>query len=175
MPPSTEALAMPSTGICPAKVICKPCQKLGLMPDCSGSAPTHCVITTGKEISKATRATMAGLKGLQPRPPNTCLASTMAIKLPSTPTHHGVHGGSVSAKSQPVTSAERSNSFWRTDLRASQIEAASQLAAEAVVTSHSQKAGQPKFQKASSVAGRSASITLCMISPMEPQAWACGA
>ena len=51
---------------------------------------------------------MAGLKGLKPMPPNSCLATTMAKTVPETVCHQGSSGGSARASSQAVTTALRS-------------------------------------------------------------------
>jgi hypothetical protein len=60
------------------------------------------------EAVKKTRAAMAGLNTLQPRPPNSDFVITMANALPSTAAHSGIVGGSDKARITPVNTALRS-------------------------------------------------------------------
>ena len=62
----------------------------------------------GKLTSRNTLPTAAGLKGLAPVPPYTCLPRTMAMTPPTKPTQRGAWGGSVRARIKPVTSDETS-------------------------------------------------------------------
>ena len=94
----------------PLSVISRPLIGPGAASMPIGSGATHEVICTGKEMSSATRATIAGLNRFWPRPPKTCLARTVAKRPPSAPIHHGAQGGSDSASSQPVRIAEPSPS-----------------------------------------------------------------
>ena len=64
------------------------------------------VMYTGKEMSRNTRAVMAGLNMFCPRPPKDILAMPMATTAPMTTTHQGVLQGRFIASSRPVTSAE---------------------------------------------------------------------
>ena len=54
------------------------------------------------------RPTMAGLKMLQPNPPNTTLPSPIATAEPITATYHGDRQWSESPKITPVTTADQS-------------------------------------------------------------------
>ena len=72
------------------------------------------VICTGKAISRVTRATKAGLKGLWPRPPKGIFAMPMATIAPTTMIQIGRLEGTLKARSRPVTTAEPSSmeGFW---------------------------------------------------------------
>ena len=65
------------------------------------------VIGPVNPISRATRPTAAGLNGFCPRPPNTCLATTIAMNAPARQSHQGVSGLTFRARISPVTSALR--------------------------------------------------------------------
>jgi len=86
---------------------------------------------------------MAGLNRFCPNPPNTCFANTMANTDPSAPIHQGAQGGSVMAKSQPVSNAEPSPSVGRTGFFMTTRHAASLNIAAATVTTKRLSAGQP--------------------------------
>ena len=58
-------------------------------------------------MSRNTRPTRAGLKGLRPRPPKVILATPIATSDPITTIHHGIDDGRLNASSRPVTAAER--------------------------------------------------------------------
>lgn len=77
----------------------------------SGVANT--VICTGKEISRKTRPTSAGLNGLQPRPPNVIFPTPIATSAPSIIIHTGNDGGRLKPSRTPVTTAEQSPTVGR--------------------------------------------------------------
>ena len=149
--------------------------KSGAASEPSGKGATHCVSGSGKDTSSATRATIAGLKTFCPTPPKTCLPMTMAMKPPSTATHHGAHGGRVIASSQPVSSAEPSNSVALMRLTPIICSAsASKPRQERMVSSQRKNDGQPNSQKPYNVAGTSAIWTRNMVRVTELPPWACG-
>ncbi|MNZ97219.1 hypothetical protein D3C78_1164450 [compost metagenome] len=57
---------------------------------------------------------MAGLNGFCPRPPYSCLAITMAKKVPMTIIHQGASGGRLMPSNRAVSRAELSASRVRT-------------------------------------------------------------
>ena len=59
-------------------------------------------------MSRNTRPTSAGLKGLLPNPPKLIFPTPMAIMAPITTIHHGRLLGRLKARISPVTSAEPS-------------------------------------------------------------------
>ena len=73
-----------------------------------GSGVGHVVICTGKEMSRNTRAVMAGLKRFLPRPPNAILAMAMAMRSPRIRIQIGRLAGTLKATSKPVITAEPS-------------------------------------------------------------------
>lgn len=75
-----------------------------------GSGSGHAVVAAGKEINRNTRPVSAGLKMLQPRPPNAILAMAMANTAPAAVIHHGSDAGRLRASRTPVRSAEQSPS-----------------------------------------------------------------
>jgi len=77
-----------------------------LMRDSMGKG--QLVICTGKDISKNTRPTRAGLNGLRPSPPKVILPTPMATRAPITTIHHGRFAGRLKARIKPVTRAEPS-------------------------------------------------------------------
>ena len=146
--PSSEALAIASGCGRLVRKIRKPSIKSGAPTEAIGNGHTHWVSGTGNETSSATRATMAGLKTFCPTPPNTCLPITMAMKPPTTATHQGAQGGSVKASSQPVSSAEPSNSEALMRVRPISLsDMASKPRQERTVSSHRKNDGQPNSQK----------------------------
>ncbi|MNC35206.1 hypothetical protein D3C75_836800 [compost metagenome] len=133
---------MPSASGAPTKVIARPSTKPGAPAEPSGCGSAQVVICSGKAISRATRASIAGLNGFWPMPPYSCLPMPTANTLPPTAIHQGAHGGSDRASSQPVSSAEPSNrraSGWPSQRR----QTASVASALAQVSSHRLIAGQP--------------------------------
>ena len=66
------------------------------------------VMYLGKEISRNTRPTSAGLKTFCPSPPKDIFATPIATTAPMKTTHHGVVEGRFSASNIPVTAAEKS-------------------------------------------------------------------
>lgn len=108
-----------------------------------GAGATHIVSCTGNEIKSTTRATMAGLNMFWPKPPNRCLATTIANKLPKTPIHQGAQGGRLIASNQPVSKADPSNSRARTGCPSSTSMTASKARAATKVMTNSITAGQP--------------------------------
>ena len=66
-------------------------------------------MSTGKETSKNTRPTNAGLKMLQPSPPNDIFAIPIATKLPITTIHNGNVLGRLNDSNTPVMMAEQSS------------------------------------------------------------------
>mgnify|MGYP000361317523 CR=1 FL=1 len=118
--------------------------KSGVAIVLSGKGRIHCVSGSGNETSKATRATIAGLKTFCPIPPNTCFPITMAMNPPNTATHQGAQGGKVMANSQPVKAAEPSNSVCRMRVQPANFkESASKPRQAAIVNPHKKKEGQP--------------------------------
>ena len=79
----------------------------------------------GMAISSPTRATSAGLKGLLPSPPNTCLPSQIASSAPTRHAHNGVPGGRFSASRSPVSAALQSEMVPTTGFPASLHQSAS--------------------------------------------------
>ena len=68
-----------------------------------------------QEAIKNARPAKAGLKILNPIPPNKCLAMPIAANAARITPHQGVAGGRQNAKSNPVTIADRSfraEGFW---------------------------------------------------------------
>jgi len=66
------------------------------------------VICTGKEISRKTRPTSAGLKGFFPRPPKDIFPMPMDIKAPISNIQIGRLLGTLKASNIPVTRADPS-------------------------------------------------------------------
>ncbi|MNM83568.1 hypothetical protein D3C81_956310 [compost metagenome] len=170
--PSAVAPLMPS-GSAPPKVIASPSTKPGAAAEPSGCGSAQLVICSGKAISRATRASIAGLNGFWPMPPYSCLPMPMANRLPPTPIHQGADGGSDSASSQPVSSAEPSSrraSGWPSRRR----HTASVASALAQVSSHRLIAGQPNRYRPHRVAGSSARQTSSMMRLTAERSWANG-
>ena len=103
---------------------------------------------------------MAGLNGLKPMPPNSCLAMTMAKALPSTVCHQGSSGGSAMAISQAVTTALRSMRTGPTARPRSFSTAASAATAVATAIVILISTPHPKYQNIARVPGSSASSTM---------------
>ena len=146
----------------PPKVIARPSTRPGEAAENSGCGATQAVISSGKDTSRATRASIAGLSTFWPRPPKTCLPTTIAKTPPSSASHHGAHGGRQSARMSPVTTAEPSASVWPTGLRPIASAAASAATQPAIASSTVLSAGQPNSQTPVAVAGSSASRTVRM-------------
>ena len=77
---------------------------MGNRPPATG----HVVICTGKEMSRNTRPTRAGLKGLVPRPPNVILPTPMATSAPIRIIQMGRLEGRLKPSNRPVRMAEPS-------------------------------------------------------------------
>ncbi len=61
-----------------------------------------------KENIITIRPTSAGFMKLQPMPPNSCLAKTMAARSPTSSIQMGMLTGTLKATNMPVTTADRS-------------------------------------------------------------------
>jgi len=147
----------------PPNVIAKPSRKPGAAPENGGRGSSQSVISTGNDTSRATRASIAGLKRFWPIPPNTCLPTTMAKKPPMAPIHHGAHGGSDKASKTPVSRAEPSSKNGRTARPASRRQTASPSRHVNIVTKNRFSAGQPNSTMPYSVAGATANSTRPMM------------
>lgn len=98
----------------------------------------------GSAIRSPTRATSAGLNGLLPMPPNTCLPSQMARNAPIRQTQYGTCGGRFSASSSPVRAALPSEMVPVTGFLARKHQSASAPTQKAMVSSMTSAARQPK-------------------------------
>ena len=141
--PSSVALDTASTFGMPCAAMSSPSWNPGALTAVIGSGATQTVIWTGKEMSRNTRPTIAGLKRLKPNPPKTCLARMVANSPPRTPIHHGAQGGREIASSQPVSRAEPSDKVGRTERPASLRHSASPNRAASTVMIHRKIDGQP--------------------------------
>ncbi|OPZ05733.1 MAG: hypothetical protein BWZ09_00897 [Alphaproteobacteria bacterium ADurb.BinA305] len=159
---SAVAALMASGTAPPPKVIARPSSRPGAVGENSGCGATQAVISSGKDTSSATRASIAGLSTFWPRPPNTCLPTTIANAPPSRGSHHGAHGGRQSARISPVTTAEPSASVWRSGRLPIARAAASAATQPAIASSTVASAGQPNRNTPVAVAGSRASRTVRM-------------
>ena len=100
------------------------------------------VICTGNEISRKTRATSAGLNGLNPRPPKTSLPRKIATAQPTTTIQAGEAGGRFIPSRSPVRAALPSDTvISRPIIRWKSASNATQPAVEVIRTT---SAGIPK-------------------------------
>ena len=148
----------------------------GVAPEKASTRPNiepesfQVVISTGKETSRKTRPTRAGLKIFCPRPPKVILATPMATTEPMTMSHHGEFGGRLSASRQPVTTADRSLTvtgrlsryFWIRNSVSTQAAAPTRM---------SISADQPLERIDTSMAGARAMSTSRMIDCVLPLPW----
>ena len=87
--------------------------------DDSPAGTGHVVIGAGNDISRNTRPTRAGLKGLLPNPPKLILPTPIANIAPSITSNGDRFDGRLKASSTPVTNADRSGNvlpFFKTNL-----------------------------------------------------------
>ena len=100
-PDTASMAASPSVIISPATVEAPESES-------TPSGVTKEVIWTGKEISRNTRPTKAGLNGLHPNPPKVIFPTPIATNAPTAIIQIGNVVGRLNPSSTPVTMAEQS-------------------------------------------------------------------
>lgn len=130
------------------------------------------VICAAKPMNSARRPTSAGFAKLVPMPPNSCFATTMAAKQPTTAVHSGILAGRLHASITPVTSAEQSfTADGRFASRQNNASNTTQLTAHTATTSH---ARAPNIMPEATTTGMSAMSTWIISPCVELPSWICG-
>src|SRR5690554_1511186 len=117
---------------------------------------------------------MAGLNGLEPSPPYSCLATTIAVITATPDTHQGANWGRDRPSSRPVTAAVLSFRKNATGLPRSLRMAASAARARAIHQTTLIRLPQPKNRVWASRPGRAARMTQSMTLDVGRALWAWG-
>src|SRR5690554_2111729 len=117
---------------------------------------------------------MAGLNGLEPSPPYSCLATTMAVITAMPETHQGANCGRDRPSSKPVTAAVLSFRKNATGLLRSFRMAASAASASAIHHTTLIRLPQPKNRVWASRPDRAARMTQNMTRDVGRALWAWG-
>lgn len=160
--PAFTAAFMMESGVAPvsaSRYVPNPCPGTG-----------HVVICTGNEIRRKARPASAGLKRLQPSPPNVIFTTPIAKSEPMTIIHIGRFDGTLNANKIPVNTAEPSVMVSLSFLRMNLLIAHSKNTHDATAVRVAIIAPTPKNTNEQTSAGTRAMQTpymfFCTLSPL---------